>query len=330
MNEQELRSLIDKYLKEECSEQESQLLESFINSYQSDFIEHWNEETLGKKKEFKDQLFQDIRNKINEDNSASIPKRASLLNRSVRIAASIIIILGAAFFAYFLPQLSNEPEEIAWELTKTELGQKRFVTLKDGTIVHLNAGSSIEYPSEFSPDKRSIILNGEAYFDVAKDPARPFQIKTNDLLTTVLGTKFNIRAYEDEKTTEVAVVSGKVSVQKIGSSQGGFTADSEILLPTEMVIYSKSSQDTEKRNFEYMEIFAWKDKIIYFKNADIHEILQKLERWYGITFLVNSELDEDKDFSGRFQNKSLESVLEGLSFVFNFQFEINDKIVTLK
>lgn len=330
MNRQELQSLIDRYLKGECSKREAQIIEEFIQSYRAKPHEPWNETLLGNKGELKEQLFQEINLKIKPDNLGEKSGKNISLNLWIKIAASVILIMGAAIMTYLSVPQFQDKEEIVWQIKKTEEAQRKAITLGDGTFIYLNAESSIEYPQEFAADKRTIRLAGEAYFDVAEDPDRPFEIKTEDLLTTVLGTKFNIRSYAGEEIAEVAVASGKVSVQKIGSNKQMASKKSTILLPKEKVVYSKNSQQTKKSNFDYMEVFAWKDKIIYFKNADIEEVLETLEQWYGVTFIRKRKINQDRDYTGNFRNKSLEVVLDGLSYVFDFEFEINEKVVVIK
>lgn len=330
MNRQELQSLIDRYLKGECSKREARIIEEFIQSYRAKPYEPWNESLLGNKGELKEQLFQEINREIKPDNLGEKSGKRAFLSLWIKIAASVSLIMGAAIITFLrVPQFQNK-QEIVWQIKKTEEAQRKAITLSDGTFIYLNAGSSIEYPQEFATDKRTIRLTGEAYFDVAEDPDRPFEIKTEDLLTTVLGTEFNIRSYAGEEIAEVAVASGKVSVQKIGSNKQEGSKKPMILLPKEMAVYSKSSQQTKKSNFDYMEVFAWKDRIIYFKNADIEEVLETLEQWYGVTFIRNRKINQDRDYTGNFKNKSLEVVLEGLSYVFDFEFEINEKIVVIK
>ncbi len=328
MTKEEFQLLIDRYLNGTGSKQESQIIEDFIHSYRSKPNEDWDETLLGNKGELKEQLFQEINQKLKSENPKIKSGRSAGWIPAVRIAAVITLLFGVAVMT-FLGDKANQQAE-AWQVKKTEEAQRKAITLSDGTFIYLNAGSSIEYPKVFATDKRTVRLQGEAYFDVAEDSLRPFEIETDNLLTTVLGTKFNIRSYGHEESAEVAVASGKVSVQKRNLVKNNLSSGSVILLPREMAVYSKNSRETKKSNFDYMEVFAWKDKTIYFKNANIQEIQETLEQWYGVTFIKKRKINEDRDYTGSFKNKSLEVVLEGISYVFDFEFEINDKVVVIK
>ena len=330
MTKEEFQLLIDKYLQGKCSEEEARIIDEFMNIYRPEFDSARKNLTDLDQVELRDQLYKEIKREITEADLVSQHSRSQVFRPAAVVLSVLLVVVMLAGYFVFNTNTTDTPEEITWQVKKAEKGQKIFFSLDDGTIVHLNSESSVEYPTRFSDDRRSIILNGEAYFTVKKDPKRPFQIKTKGLITTVLGTTFNIRAYEEEDNTMVAVTSGKVSVQKIVPIRDRESDSRVILLPNQMAVYSKDLGTTEKRNFNYMEVLGWKDKIIYFKNANIYQILETLERWYGVTFIIDGVLNEDKDFSGKFENKSLKSVLDGLSFTFGFQFEMKNKVVTIK
>ena len=151
---------------------------------------------------------------------------------------------------------------------------------------------------------------------------KPFIVVSGDLQTKVLGTAFNVKAYSNDNKVQVAVLHGKVGV-KVPAKED------LILLPNESAIYSKSDSDVKKAKFDMEKEFAWKDDVIYFKNSDFDEIKNVLERWYGVKFKFNKIVKIDKDFTGKFENRSLESVLEGISFSLNFQFDIDNDTVLI-
>ncbi len=248
------------------------------------------------------------------------------------IAASLIGILIVAGAFYFSRDSSRETETIVVDyLEKSSLkGEKSNITLSDGTKIKLNSNSKLIIPKLFSDHERRVTLVGEAYFEVSKDASRPFVITSNHIKTVVLGTSFNVRAYPSENTIKVAVAEGQVSVEKTTPDQAQDSQAPIFLLPNEMAVYSKETGQANKESFEPMAMFGWKDGILYFQDADIYEAIEALEQWYGVTFIVKTQLNEDKDLSGSFKKKSLETVLDGLSYVFGFNFEINGKVVTLK
>lgn len=206
------------------------------------------------------------------------------------------------------------------------VGQKSTITLTDGTRIKLNSNSKLVFPETFSNSERTVELEGEAFFEVSKDPSRPFVITSGNIKTQVLGTSFNIKAYPNANNISVAVATGKVAVGTTGQKEGKAQLT---LLPKEMAIYSNKSESLIKTSFNPLQEMAWKDGILYFNNKDIHEITSELVKWYGVTFVIDKKLNTEKDYTGSFDNKSLEEVLQGISFVFGFKFEINNKVVTI-
>lgn len=205
-------------------------------------------------------------------------------------------------------------------------GQKLSVTLPDGSHIKLNSESSISYASDFGKNDRQLQLEGEAFFDVTHNEDQPFKIQTGDLETTVLGTSFNINAYRENAQIKVAVLSGKV---KVSGPSGKLKEEDSILLPKEMLSYEKEDGAARKTKIEIEDIFAWKDDIILFKNADYPEIKATLERWYSIEFVEGNGLHIQEDFSGRFKNTSLERVLEALNYTSRFHYQLIDNQVMI-
>ena len=201
-------------------------------------------------------------------------------------------------------------------------GQKITTSLPDGTIVKLNADSKLTVPETFSTDRREVSLHGEAFFDVARDESRPFIIHTKDIDVEVLGTSFNVRSYLNEEPSIVAVATGKVGVS--GEDKR------ETLTRGEKVVYTPSTGSMIKGLLDEEEEFGWKENILLFDRQTLPEVIQKLSRWYGVEFLQHEGIQVEKKFSGRYKDPSLRGVLEGLSYVYGFEYEIDGQKVILK
>ncbi|EPJ42967.1 MAG: hypothetical protein OFPI_45160 [Osedax symbiont Rs2] len=250
----------------------------------------------------------------------------SFLPALLKVAALITIVLGVVFSVDQVNLANKEAaSHVAMVTKQSPLGQKIITWLEDGTKVHLNAGSQIIYPSVFSDSIRAVTVKGEAYFEVAKDAGRPFIVNTEKVRTTVLGTIFNVRAYPDENKVDIAVEEGVVRVETKSTDQ----TDSKILRANEMNSYDLSSNKSYMYNIDPEDVFAWTNGVISFKAANINEIVNTLERWYGVTFNIKLKLNTDKDFSFRYKNKSLEEILDGLGFAYGFEYKIDDKTITL-
>ena len=273
------------------------------------------------------EMFEGILKKGRQDSPGKQPYRSSILSWPLKVAAVVAIILGSVFILIKLQPVSDGQASLpVFVNKKSPVGQKIITWLDDGTKVHLNAGSDIGYHEKFSDSARVVYLSGEAYFEVTRDTLRPFIVKTGQVKTTVLGTTFIVKAYPDENKVDVAVMKGMVRVENENNLQPPFQ---HTITGNEMTSYDINSQLAIKQEFDPDQVFAWTKGIIHFKAADINEIIKTLERWYGVTFVVNRPLNPDKDFTITYENKPLQEILEGLSFTFDFEFKIDNKVVTL-
>lgn len=240
------------------------------------------------------------------------------------IASIILIVMVVAFFQF--PQDVEQIPTIVQIEKSTEPGQKLSFHLEDGTKVILNAGSKIWYSSNFNIHEREVILEGEAFFEVSKDASRPFRVVTESVVTTALGTSFNINAFPSNENIEIALVTGKVSVE--GTIQSG-NSKSLLLNSGEMATVLKSEQNFTKSSFDFNEQISWKDGLIYFKDATYYDIVSHLENWYGVSIKTDKIPLQEWKFSGKFDDETLENILVALQFGHNFDFEINGKEVKL-
>ncbi|MBF4516881.1 FecR domain-containing protein [Flavobacterium sp. ANB] len=191
--------------------------------------------------------------------------------------ACAVFVLSISSYQAFI-QFNTQKQEVT--ATKTFAKDIRLLFLPDGTRVWLNENSELEYPSKFSPDKRTVTLKGEAFFEVKRDPSRPFIISSGTIKTTVLGTSFNIKAYGD-KEPEVNVRTGKVKVETDENSvflERGFKA-----------VYAEKTSMVNKQRTNVFEP-DWKKVLIYVDGLTLEEVLTKLKSDH--TFSVNY-LDED-------------------------------------
>ena len=256
-----------------------------------------------------------------------IKENAHLNWRSI---AASILILGSVLLGFLLFEISNEkiaidnknPEE--WIERHAPIGSKSTLRLPDGTAIYLNAGSTLKIPKKFAADKRTVFLEGEAFFEVAEDKDRPFTIYSGSLSTTALGTSFNVRAYPEEQKLSVALVTGKVKVVN-------FEIDTfQILTSNEQLIYNAEERGFIKKNFDTELVTGWYQGILIFQDSDFNEVVHKLERWYGVSFEIKKFPAFQKEYRGKFDNQSLDEVLQVMSFTSGFSYEINDKNVIIK
>ncbi len=243
-------------------------------------------------------------------------------------AAAIIVLAGSVFF--YTNYMERQKAELAERQAPEELivksnpkGQKSTIMLSDGTKVVLNSESELTYTTGYGKDDRKVILSGEAFFEVAENPEKPFIVQTSHLSTTALGTSFNVLAYENEHE-EVSLISGKVLVEKNNNA-----SEKEILEPGEMIQLYHDVQMVRK-SFDAQNKALWRDGILYLKDTPFDVTIAKLERWYGVDFKIEKGPSKSLTCNGRFDNEYLSNVLTSLGYSAGFQFDIEDKIVYIK
>ena len=281
----------------------------------------------------------EVEQSIYAEISKDIPKKASKVvsvkrfSKKFSIAASILLLISVGIGLYFINQqlkASENQHELTYIEKMNPKGHKSTLKLPDGTTIKLNAESKLVFPSNFGQNEREVYLEGEAYFDVEPDAEKPFSVISGEITTTVLGTSFNVRAFTSDNKVQVAVSEGKVKVSKSFQDSLPQQASELFLEPDQLGTYDKSEGSLLKSQFDKEMLLGWKNGKLVFRNSDFKEIVSQLERWYGVTIISQRRKKLEKDYTGVFNNKSLEIVLEGLSFSFKFDYEINGKIVIIK
>ena len=280
-----------------------------------------------------DELWQKIQNNIdsNDGPGSKTTSRNEFYLFSLKVAAVLVVMFFVSFLIVDIQPTTGEKQISKTEnyfQRVTQNGQKASFYLPDGSYVNLNAGSSLYYYVCNECNTRELILEGEAFFDVKRDTERPFIVKTTNLSATVLGTSFNVKAYPEESKTEVALVTGKVSV-------AGEKTNPTILTPHEMATYAHDRQKTTVGGFDLEKITGWKDKILVFEDVSFDELTETLSRWYGVEFIISDsarsvKFRDRKDYKGKYNNKSLETVLEAIGFSYDFDYEIKGKKVWIQ
>ena len=240
-----------------------------------------------------DLAWEKVRKQVRFNDSAQLISFS--YRKTFAIAASILLVFGIGLWLY------HNVNILAWKQVST-LAETKRLELEDGSVVWLNKNSVLEYPAKFGAT-RNIKLNGEAFFEVAKDAANPFIIFAGGTTTQVLGTSFNVRAYSTETDIEVSVTTGKV----------WFSAkqDSEKLvsLPgyTGRYYTKAAAMEKLKTGDNYL---AWKTGELVFNHTMVPEVLRDLEKYYGIKLKIKDTAVTSVSFSGGLNRQPLNSALE--------------------
>lgn len=333
-----MKDLLNRFVNGRCSDEEvRQVLKWY---YSTDAENHYSDQVNRLTDEYaralsdgydKEKIYRAVINKMNfKRASASHRFTQSFFVIKTAAAVSLCILLS---FLIFKPSIDGlQPQVVSetdWIEKTTTVGQKSTVYLSDGTKVTLNAKSKIRFPRTLAGDVRNLWLEGEAFFEVAPDANRPFVVHADELQTTVLGTSFNISNYPEDRLVKVSLASGKIKINNMTTQTPGFEY---LLNPGEGIVFNRENRAVKEVRFDSVEELSWKDGLLYFKDADFYEIVEELETWYGVTIQVAGikQNDQNKLFTGYFNNESLQNVLEGLSFSKNFDFSIKNDIVLIK
>ncbi len=331
--------LIAKKLSKDITKAEEQMLDDWLQSSvenQEDYkiySSFWSDLKIKRISNNADNIFVGISAAIQEEELGNqeeyhIPEKSSSLSYLWRGIAATLLVLVVAVFVY--KGMTNKEElPVVQSIQMIEkslpVGQKMKIFLPDGSAVWLNAESSISYPKRFDGERRIVTLKGEAFFDIRRNPSKPFVVKTQKMDVVVLGTKFNVRNFDNEGKTDVALESGKVMVEI-----SGLKSEKHMLLPGEGLSLSKNSGKIGKYIVEPRSAYQWKDGVIYFHNTGFDEVINKLSRWYGVEFNVENYDGRKWEYSAEFKNDNLSNILQSMSFTKGFEFELDQNKVTLK
>ncbi|ALL06618.1 hypothetical protein AQ505_14605 [Pedobacter sp. PACM 27299] len=209
----------------------------------------------------------------------------------------------------------------SYNTISTPKGGQYQIALPDGTIVWLNAASSLKYPSSFTEKDRLVTLTGEAYFEVAKDKKRPFRVKTVQQEVEVLGTHFNINAYDDEEVVKTTLIEGSVKVKLPSSNQ------STVLKPGEQ---SSVLNEIKVNQVDANSAIDWKQGLFWFNDESIYSIMRQFSRWYNIDVEYRGNVSNIR-FGGQVSRmKNLSQVLRIMELTKSIQFKVEgNKIIVM-
>ncbi len=216
---------------------------------------------------------------------------------------------------------TEKPKEVLYNTITVPKGGQYQLKLADGTRVWINAASSLRFPAFFNSGVRNVELTGEAYFEVAKNASMPFHVTVKALDIQVLGTHFNVNAYENEVAISTTLIEGSVKVSKAGQSRQ--------LEPGQQAAAKGNDQIQVLNNVDLEEVLAWKNGLFQFNSADVEIILRQAGRWYNVEFEYSDNIKER--FTGQIpRNVNLSQLLKILESTGKVQFNIQGRKVIVK
>lgn len=237
-----------------------------------------------------------------------------------KIAASIllpILLIGGTILFFEARSVGVKKNNM---IVNVDKGQKANMQLPDGTIVWLNSGSTLNLSPNYNHKERIVSLEGEAYFDVAKNTKCPFIVKVNNLSIQAIGTLFNIRAYKEDEFITTTLIEGKVAVSNgINSTE---------LLPNERICYNKRQQQMMKFSHVDSKLsIMWKENQLAFDGESLGEIANTLERIYNVNIKFENESLRKIHFTGVIKNNSIESIFQLISITSPILYSIKDSTI---
>jgi transmembrane sensor len=248
----------------------------------------------------------------------------------LKIACSIFLLTAIAIFTFNKMNDDQTARTASFKTYHTKKGKVSMITLADGTKIWMNGGTTIRVPSNFNSSTfREIFLDtGEAFFSVKRDTSRPFSIATESMLTTVLGTSFNIRAYPESDQYQVAVATGKVMVAQQNGNQT--TVLSEGLIKDQVLTQHLNANTTIINQQDATFISSWKtNRSIYINDLTLSQIGEELSRHYNIDVKVNTPAMANKKYSIHLQHQDLKLVLQQLAKATGINYQLTKSLLTL-
>ncbi len=354
-------NIIVRFLMNEASKEDIGHLENWISmdsdnkKYFEQIRDMWNSIELEKELDSK-MIENDLRRILEQteqkEKSNEIGRsntRVLHYNWILKVAAVFILGFAVSWFV-FEGMNSIDNGQVAYNIIETPSGSNTTINLPDGSKIWLNADSRLRYPMKFSKDKREVFLDGEAFFEVAKDKSRQFLVKTSDITVKVFGTRFNVKSYPDENTVETTLVEGSISI--INNSTNSKVAGKEIKMKANerIVLYKEQENITPneipQRKIENLPVrkaklvlskridtdrfTSWKDGQLIIKGEPMIKLAVKLERRYNVKIHFEDEEIKQYKFTGTIKNETIEQVMEAIKLASSVDYKIEEREIWIR
>ncbi|HEY3371873.1 MAG TPA: FecR domain-containing protein [Prolixibacteraceae bacterium] len=243
----------------------------------------------------------------------------------LKYAAIFILAFGLGTMSvYFIKRSDHRDYSSLYNTIRVSYGEQSQITLYDGTKVWLNSGTKFRYPVAFSPTTRDVFIEGEAYFEVAKDASHPFVVNAGQLKVQVLGTHFDVCAYPEDHEFSTTLVEGSVNATNTTNGKG------VKLNPGEQVILNRETNELKRLNVDIELYTSWKENLLKFEDAPFEEVIKKMERWYDVRIQVDPAINTRERYTMTIKTESLREMLQLIAKTTKIKYEINVNTVLIK
>lgn len=314
------------------------------------FKEYWNED---EEKYSNDEiLFQRIKTRIGQDTLGEQDSSIQVSGKKTRfiwlkVAAAFLVALTVVGYYVLTSYHSHGKSKNSYQITKTPSRTKSKVYLSDGSVITLNSETELRYPPSFDGPTREVYLNGEAFFDVAKDHAHPFIVHAGKLNVKVLGTAFNVKSYANDKTIETTLIRGAIEV-----TLNDRPSDRIILKPNEKLVLNNTSVQSPattptrrenliphntninysltnlthlKANDTTIVETSWVNNQLVFKDETFTDLANQMQRWYGVSIKFKNAQAENYHFTGVFVKENVIEALNALKMIEPFSYKYKNE-----
>lgn len=300
METKKFNSLIEKYFSGKTTSEENALLRSYMED--GDAARSFDEFAFAKWQDAYTEMPEELKDRIRHNLLTGIKTQKRLTFKKILKFSAAAACVAVALVTGFLAGKGTETEANVFECIAAN-GQKSTISLPDGTKVMLNSGSSLRYASDFNVKNRDIELNGEAYFEVARNEEIPLIVSAKQMRVEALGTKFNVRAYSSEPEIVTTLVDGSVKATAGGREM--------IMKPAEEISYNVKSGEMKKYDAPNKNhLIPWRDNELFFNGNNLKEIGAILERMYNVNVIFEDETITKYTYTGLVRNSSLSNVLD--------------------
>jgi ferric-dicitrate binding protein FerR (iron transport regulator) len=301
-----LLALLEKYRAGQCTPEEAARIQAWFDSF----------EELPDTGEIKTAADEAVVNTMH----TLFPRRGAFI-RYIMLSAAAVLVVAITSLLFIYRFYMKAPVPVTYSYVTTKKGERKKLTLPDGSTLTMNAGSTLRIPSNFGDTARELVFTGQGTFDIQQDSKQPFVVYTGNVRTVVLGTAFDVKAYPGDKALQVAVLSGKVRIEK---QEQGHTA---ILAPgvtkDQLLSYEAGSGRHELKHCNAAEIAGWQQNRLFFDQASLEEIAAVLERQYNTHITLAGKAKHNCRYTIQLKNEPLDKALlliqqlSGISYIVN-------------
>ncbi len=327
MNKEECIILFERYILNTATAEEVKQLSHWIK-HNTD-VSGWLESQILNSsnemdKDIQLQMLFNIKSEISKSTHSPVLNNSKKSGRNqfrlwLRIAAMLILPLLTAAGVYLYMSANKVTESL---IVSVDRGQKASIILPDGSKAWLNSLSKLTYKSDYNTEKRILELDGEAYFEVAHNPDKPFIVQSKDFSVEALGTAFGVKAYNEDIVISGILMKGRVKVTTPGGTN--------ILKPNERIVYDRSSLQVNKSKVtNAVDFTGWIHNELRFENESLVEIAKSIQRIYNVEIIFSTERLKNLRYTGTVDNNSLESLLNIITLTSPISFKVDRQTVLL-